>query len=194
MGAHRVGGGRAEAAELDTASAARPQPVAGIVLGGCRWTLLLVNHTRENGGEMSDRAIGIITTGGVWGSVALIVAFSHQFHAGAGALRWAGLVLVAGGAALLMWGGVSLGGVVSGTFTPRALITTGAYARFGHPMYLGGALCLAGLALYVESAAGLIATVAVAWPCYWWSAALENRRLREKYGSDYDAYRRQVWL
>ena len=142
---------------------------------------------------MHDRMLGILTTAGVWGSIVLIVAFNHQFHVGA-ALRWAGLAMAAGGAALLVWAGLSLGGAIAGSFTPKALVTTGAYRRFGHPMYLGGALCLAGLGLFVESAIGLCATVMVAWPSYWWSAILENRRLREKYSSSYDAYRKQAWL
>jgi hypothetical protein len=57
-----------------------------------------------------------------------------------------------------------------------------------------GALALAGLGLYVESAIGICATLVLAWPSYWLSAAEEDRRLREKYGATYETYRDQTWM
>jgi protein-S-isoprenylcysteine O-methyltransferase Ste14 len=123
----------------------------------------------------------------------LTVGFNHQFDAG-GIVRGTGLVLVAGGAALLVLGGIGLGGAISGSFSPMALVTTGIYSRVRHPMYLGGALSLAGLGLYIESATGVCATVVLAWPSYWWAAAEEERRLREKFGGTYAAYHKRTWM
>jgi protein-S-isoprenylcysteine O-methyltransferase Ste14 len=143
--------------------------------------------------EMHERVLGIVATAAVWGSMVLIVVFNHQFDAGAIA-RGAGLVLVGGGATLLVLAGLGLGGAISGSFAPKALVTTGVYGRVKHPMYLGGALSLAGLGLYLESAVGICATVVLAWPGYWLSAAVEDRRLRERYGARYDAYRKRTWM
>jgi protein-S-isoprenylcysteine O-methyltransferase Ste14 len=123
----------------------------------------------------------------------LTVVFNHQFDAG-GIVSGVGLALVTGGAALLVLGGVALGDAISGSFSPKVLITTGIYSRVRHPMYLGGALSLAGLGLYIGSAIGLCAALALAWPSYWWSAAEEDRRLREKFGPSYAAYRSRTWL
>jgi protein-S-isoprenylcysteine O-methyltransferase Ste14 len=123
----------------------------------------------------------------------VIVVFNHQFNAGGG-VRAAGLALVAGGAALLVSGGLGLGQAISGSFSPKALITTGVYGKIRHPMYLGGALALVGLGMYVESAVGVCATVVLAWPSYWLSAAEEERRLRDKYGSTYEEYRKRTWM
>jgi protein-S-isoprenylcysteine O-methyltransferase Ste14 len=78
---------------------------------------------------------------------------------------------------------------ISGSFSPKALITTGIYSRVRHPTYLGGALSLAGLGLYIGSATGICATLVLAWPRYWWSAAEEERRLRQKFGPSYAACR-----
>jgi protein-S-isoprenylcysteine O-methyltransferase Ste14 len=142
---------------------------------------------------MRERVLGIAATTLVWGSTVLIVVFNHQFDAGA-IVRGAGLVLVAGGAALLILAGLELGGAISGSFAPKALVTTGVYGRIRHPMYLGGALSLAGLGLYLESATGICATVVLAWPGYWLSAAVEDRKLREKYGASYEAYRKRTWM
>jgi protein-S-isoprenylcysteine O-methyltransferase Ste14 len=142
---------------------------------------------------MRERVLGIAATAAVWGSMVLIVVFNHQFEA-RGIVRWAGLALIAGGATLLVLGGLGLGGAVSGSFIPKALVTTGVYKRIRHPMYLGGALSLAGLGVYVGSAIGICATVVLAWPGYWFSAAAEDVRLREKYGARYEAYRKRTWM
>jgi protein-S-isoprenylcysteine O-methyltransferase Ste14 len=143
--------------------------------------------------EVRDRLLGIVATAAVWGTMVLIVVFNHQCDPGA-VVRGAGLALVAGGAALLVLAGLGLGGAISGSFSPNALVTTGVYGRIRHPMYLGGALSLAGLSLYLESAIGICATVVLAWPSYWLSAAEEDRRLREKYGASYEAYRKRTWM
>lgn len=79
---------------------------------------------------------------------------------------------------------------------PRALVTDGPYRLTRNPMYLGGVLILAGLAVLLGSATG----VAVP-PVYAAVAATrfvppEERRLSEAFGPEWARYRSTVprWL
>src|SRR5690349_8027480 len=65
-------------------------------------------------------------------------------------IRRLGMVLVACGLAVMVWGVRSLGRNLTPGIEPlpgSTLVTTGAYAHVRHPIYTGAVLCLAGYAL-----------------------------------------------
>ena len=142
---------------------------------------------------MSERTLGIASALAIWGTIAATVVFRHQFR-GSAPLTVVGLAGVAGGIALIVAGKVGLGDAMARWFTPSRLVTTGIYQKVQHPMYLGGALLLIGLALSLQSVIGICATVLVAWPTYWWSAREEARRLLQAFGTKYSLYRNQTWF
>jgi protein-S-isoprenylcysteine O-methyltransferase Ste14 len=142
---------------------------------------------------VTDRVLGTVTTLAVWATIAVSIVFSHQFDAGWQAVTVGG-GLVALGAVLLVSARIALGDDLSLSFSPRAFVTSGVYARGRHPMYLGGAFMLAGLSLALRSAVGIAATLLLAWPAYACAAMEEEGRLRQRFGDAYSANRRRTWI
>jgi protein-S-isoprenylcysteine O-methyltransferase Ste14 len=71
------------------------------------------------------------------------------------------------------------------------VVRSGIYGIVRHPRYLGFMLSFLGLAL-LTGAAGIFALAIVTILLYLIVAPLEERELREHYGSDYEAYIRDV--
>ena len=105
------------------------------------------------------------------------------------ALRWAGLVAVAAGAASVLGGMWSLRGVEN----IDHLVTTGLFSKVRHPMYLGFTLWILGWVAFAGTAANaLIAPLALA-SIAWWRH-LEEQELESRYGDAYAAYRATTWV
>jgi protein-S-isoprenylcysteine O-methyltransferase Ste14 len=80
--------------------------------------------------------------------------------------------------------------------TPTALVTTGVYRVTRNPMYLGIALVLLGIAVFVASAYLLFAPAAFVAIVNARQIPLEESRLTALFGDDYAVYRRRTrrWL
>ena len=76
------------------------------------------------------------------------------------------------------------------------LVVSGVFSRSRNPMYLGLTLLLAGLALWLGNALNAAALAAFVYAITRWQIVPEERRLEEKFGGDYRAYRERVgrWL
>ena len=108
-----------------------------------------------------------------------------------------GWLLVLAGAALAARSGLLLLGRGRPRRGPRpALVIAGPYRRVRNPLYAGGVLALAGLALAAGSLVltGLVAGVAAA--VHAWVVGVEEPRLRARFGAAYAAYLERVprWL
>jgi len=89
------------------------------------------------------------------------------------AATWAGWLLIAGGAGLMLAGTSALWvhgrGLPMSAFPPQRLVTRGAYRLFANPLYVGAVLTSAGVSLIMQSPAGLwlvsptLAALATAW-------------------------------
>ena len=78
---------------------------------------------------------------------------------------------------------------------PERIIDTGPYAYSRNPMYLGHMIWMVGLVLVTRSPlAILIAAIRIPW--YDARAAEDERRLEERFGAEYAAYRDRVprWI
>ena len=70
----------------------------------------------------------------------------------------------------------------------KGLVTTGAFRRIRHPLYLGSMLFYLGLVLATFSAASL-AVFVIIFLFYNYIAAYEERLLEERFGEEYRRYR-----
>ena len=73
------------------------------------------------------------------------------------------------------------------------MVTRGLYSKIRNPIYVFGAILIAGLALYCNRPY-LLWTFAFLIPLQAWRARNEARVLEDKFGEDYRAYRKQTWF
>jgi protein-S-isoprenylcysteine O-methyltransferase Ste14 len=113
-------------------------------------------------------------------------------------LRWAGLALLAGGAALALWARFTLGtsSTVTGVPAPDGeLVTRGPYRRLRHPIYSAGLLMVPGAAAVTDSVfvvgIGLVMLVTLDI-----RTRTEERLLLARFGDDYRRHmdRTHRWL
>ena len=109
------------------------------------------------------------------------------------AIRVSGLVLTVFGFGLLAIARAQLGNSFSITPQARALVTTGLYRKIRHPVYLFGAIGLAGLAMYVGKAM-LLLLLLILIPIQLLRMRAESRTLEEKFGEEYREWKRQTWF
>jgi protein-S-isoprenylcysteine O-methyltransferase Ste14 len=78
---------------------------------------------------------------------------------------------------------------------PKAndLVTKGLYSRLRHPMYLFVDLTVCGIALAVHRWYVLLLLI-ILLPLQMRNARAERKILQEKFGEQYDAYRRATWF
>jgi len=103
-------------------------------------------------------------------------------------------VVAALGLALTVWARMHLGANWSGTVTVKQdheLVRSGPYAWVRHPIYTGLLLMLAGTALALGEWRGVLALL-IAFAALWRKLKLEERWMRETFGTAYDDYRRSV--
>ncbi len=105
----------------------------------------------------------------------------------------AGLSLVIVGFCFWLIAHIQLGASFSLTPQARALVTRGLYSKIRNPIYVFGAILIAGLALYWNRPY-LLWAFAFLIPLQAWRAGNEARVLEDKFGEDYRAYRKQTWF
>ena len=129
-------------------------------------------------------------------SVAAMVAL-HLIWPGT-LLRWHSpyhvmpMVLLVGGLSLAMWGSHHFNKVGTNIETfqePGKLVTDGPFRFSRNPMYLGMVIALLGIAKALNSASPLLVVLAFFFITDRWYIRYEEARMREKFGSGYDAYR-----
>ena len=107
---------------------------------------------------------------------------------------WTGAILTLAGLLFTVWARVHLGRNWSGIVTVKEgheLITGGPYAIVRHPIYTGLLLAFIGSALARGEWRGVLA-VAVVLAALWRKLRLEERWMREQFGSAYQAYSQRV--
>lgn len=109
------------------------------------------------------------------------------------AMRAAGLVLTTLGIGLLTVARVQLGNSFSISPQARALVTTGLYRKIRNPVYVFGAIAVAGGVLYLGRPR-LLVVLAVLIPLQVLRARAEAKTLEQKFGDDYRAWRRSTWF
>jgi protein-S-isoprenylcysteine O-methyltransferase Ste14 len=108
-------------------------------------------------------------------------------------LRLAGLVLAIFGFTLLTVARVQLGNAFSIRPQATMLVTHGIYRRIRHPVYVFGAIGIAGLLLYLNRP-NWLAVFLVIVPMQVLRARQEERVLEERFGEEYRAYKRNTWF
>ena len=107
---------------------------------------------------------------------------------------WLGVLITLAGLLFAAWARVTLGRNWSATITVKQdhdLITSGPYRFVRHPIYTGLLLGLLGIALALGEWRGLLG-VALAFGAFWRKLRIEERWMREQFGSAYDDYTRRV--
>ena len=108
-------------------------------------------------------------------------------------IRVTGLLLTFFGIGLWAIARAQLGNSFSVTPQARALVTTGLYSRIRNPVYLFGATCLAGFAMYV-SKPKLLLLLLMLIPIQVLRAQAEGKKLEERFGEDYREWKRRTWF
>lgn len=106
-----------------------------------------------------------------------------------------GAALVGGGLALVIPANLafrSVGTRVEPWKPSTALVTGGIFARLRNPMYVGGTLFLAGLAIALASDWMLVMTIVLAIVLHFGVVKREERYLEAKFGDAYGQYRAKV--
>jgi protein-S-isoprenylcysteine O-methyltransferase Ste14 len=107
--------------------------------------------------------------------------------------RGIGSVLAVGGMAGVFTARYQLGRSFSITPQARALVTHGLYSRIRNPIYVFGAIAIAGVILAFHLRwGGFLLTVLI--PLQVVRARKEARVLESKFGDEYRRYRSQTWF
>jgi protein-S-isoprenylcysteine O-methyltransferase Ste14 len=113
-----------------------------------------------------------------------------------GATQVAGMIIGAVDAAIALWCVFTFAFVRKGTPAPfdppRRLVMRGPYRFVRNPMYIGAALALSGAALFYGSWSILIYAGVFLLALHLFVVAYEESTLRRTFGSEHEAYCRQV--
>ncbi|MGA3370558.1 MAG: isoprenylcysteine carboxylmethyltransferase family protein [Terracidiphilus sp.] len=109
------------------------------------------------------------------------------------ALRIAGLAIAIPSLLLLVLARIQLGRAFSVEAKATTLVTAGLYSRIRNPIYIFGALTLAGFILWANQP-WLLLCLAVLIPMQVVRSRKEERVLAEKFGVQYLDYKRQTWF
>lgn len=106
-----------------------------------------------------------------------------------------GAAVAVAGVVLRAWAIATFGrffSVVIRIEADHRLVETGPYRWIRHPSYTGMLLSLWGVALVLGTVAGLLSVVLATGLAFSYRIAVEERMLRERFGSEYDAYARRT--
>lgn len=124
-----------------------------------------------------------------------IPGLGQRFLPAASFIVPAGVALHVGSILLAVWARRHLGRNWSGAITLKVdhqLVRSGPYRFLRHPIYSAMLGMFVGTAVVSGAIHALIAVVIIG-IAYWRKIGLEERRLGEAFGPEYDAYRRQTW-
>ncbi|HEV2022541.1 MAG TPA: isoprenylcysteine carboxylmethyltransferase family protein [Terriglobales bacterium] len=107
--------------------------------------------------------------------------------------QFLGLGLAAAGLLLLTIARLRLGNSFSLTPQARELVTGGLYRRVRHPVYVFGAVAIAGLFLYLNVLPALLVFLVVI-PLQIVRARAEERVLEAHFGQQYRDYKARTWF
>ena len=110
------------------------------------------------------------------------------------AIAYTGLTLTFAGIAFAAWARIILGGNWSAVVTIKQghnIVRRGPYAIVRHPIYSGGLLGLLGTALLTGELRSLLALPLI-FAAWWTKLRMEEQFMTEKFGNDYEQYRREV--
>ena len=109
------------------------------------------------------------------------------------AMRISGLVLAGMGFLFLTIARFQLGNAFSVTPQARMLVTRGIYSRIRHPVYVFGAIGIAGLILYLRKPIFLLILLVLV-PMQVMRARQEQRVLEDRFGDEYRRYKANTWF
>ena len=124
---------------------------------------------------------------------ALLVLFRFGWGLPWTATRIAGAAIAIPSFVLLCAARLQLGRAFSVRAKATVLVTAGLYARIRHPIYIFGALTVAGAILWIGHPKWLF-VFAIIIPMQVYRARKEARVLEEKFGDAYREYRRKTWF
>jgi protein-S-isoprenylcysteine O-methyltransferase Ste14 len=107
--------------------------------------------------------------------------------------RIAGAVIGLPALALLVLARIELGGSFSLRPKAQTLVTHGLYSRIRNPIYVFGALVVAGVLLYINQPRALWLLVAII-PLQIYRARQEEKVLQERFGDEYQQYKSRTWF
>lgn len=135
-------------------------------------------------------------------SLALIYGL-HAIAPGTALILWPynllGIPIFAAGLGVAVWGSRKFARVGTNIRTfeePGRLVTDGLFQYTRNPMYVGLSLALVGASVVSGSATPFLIAAAFIVLTDRWYIRFEERKLKEKFGAEYEAYRRRVrrWL
>lgn len=109
-------------------------------------------------------------------------------------MRTVGVGLVAKGILLALWAGLHLRGAIMGFISPTEehVVTSGPYRFVRHPVYPGMTIAMLGVALTLGSWIAILVTILGLLPAELYQARLEERALKARFGSEWEAYGRRT--
>lgn len=133
-----------------------------------------------------------------YGTLALIAVAALIFARFAWGLPWtatriAGLALAIPSFLLLVLARIQLGRAFSVRAKAVMLVTTGLYSRIRNPIYVFGALMIAGIVIWANKP-WLLLFLAVLVPMQVYRSRKEERVLTEKFGASYLEYKQKTWF
>jgi len=130
----------------------------------------------------------------LWMKRSPIPALAERFVPRSTGIFWFGALLTLAGLLLTVWARVHLGRNWSGTITVKhdhELITSGPYRFVRHPIYSGLLFAFVGFALARGEWRGVVAVVVAFW-ALWRKLRIEERWMRERFGSAYEEYAKRI--
>ncbi len=143
---------------------------------------------------MNERIRGILALGDVWFCVALGVWVAWQCRTHWNLRCWIGAVVAVAGLALWITARRQLGASFSLAAKAKALVNTGLYSKFRHPVYYFGFVAYCGIALIWGHWIALVCFVVLYAILELPRMVKEERVLTETFGDAYREYRAQTWF
>ncbi len=104
-----------------------------------------------------------------------------------------GIAIAAPALCLWMLARIQLRGSFAVTAQARQLVTHGLYSKIQNPVYVFGALLIAGLIVFADRPRFFLLFVLLI-PVQWVRIRNERRALEAKFGAAYQEYRRSTWF
>lgn len=126
-------------------------------------------------------------------AIGLLIFIHHAFQLSWTPLRIIGMAIAIPSFLLLAVARLQLGRAFSIQAKANTLVTTGLYSRIRNPIYVFGALGIAGVILWTGKPL-LFLFLAVLIPMQIVRARKEEQVLADKFGAEYAEYKRRTWL